>query len=71
MCRDIKFVTTSFSYFSAFENYRDINFLVATNIFTFSISTLSRQSFLCRDILSVVLQHLCRDIISSPILIAN
>ena len=35
MCRDIKFVATSFSYVFASENCRDINFLFVTNIFTF------------------------------------
>ena len=76
LCRDIKFVATSFSYFSTSENCRNINFFVATIIFTFSFSTLSRQSFLCRDILSVVTQKLCRnrvsfyrDIISSLIIV--
>ena len=36
---------TSFSCPSAFGIYRDIIFLVTTNIFIFSLSTLSRQDF--------------------------
>ena len=51
---------------------------VATNIFTFIFSTLSRQRFLCCDILSMVTQQFCHyrvsfcyDKISSLILVAG
>ena len=40
LCRDTKFVEPSSLYTSAYGNYRDIIFFVATSIFLFSLFTL-------------------------------
>ena len=47
LCRDKEIVATSFSCFSASGNYRDIDFFIATSIFTLSTYTLSQYSLCC------------------------
>ena len=58
MSQHKNFVATKLSFFVAPEKCHDINFFVATNIFAFSSSTLSRHSLLCCDIIYGVLLYL-------------
>ena len=53
-CDTIWLACTTEIQFCVTTNSEDI----AINIFTFSFSTLLRQNFLCRDILSVVTDHI-------------
>ena len=52
--RETKFFAPSSLYTSVSRNCRGIIFIVATHIFLFILSTLSQQSFLCRDKISLV-----------------
>ena len=54
LCRDTQFVAPRSLYTSASGNCCDIIFFVKIRIFLLILSTLSRQSFLCCDRISLV-----------------